>query len=167
MHCKKLVSMSLSSFFVVFVSFFLTMLTTGTTYALNHSSNISSSETWSAADNPHIVTGSIQVYNGAVLTIEPGCLVKFDGGVTLHFGLLAVATLNAVGTSVNPITFTSNAATPAPGDWGGVWFWNGTVDAATIMDYCTVEYGENNIFCLDASPTIQHCILRNASSGGI
>jgi len=43
MHCKKWISMSLSSLAVVFVSFFLTMLTVGTTYALNHSRQV-----WSA-----------------------------------------------------------------------------------------------------------------------
>ena len=116
MHCKKWVSMSLSSLAVVFVSFLLTMLTMGTTYALNHSSNITSSETWAAADNPHIVTTGIYVYGGATLTIEPGCLVKFNSGVGLAIGIYnSAATLNAVGTSGNPITFTSNAATPATG----------------------------------------------------
>jgi len=107
--------MSLSSLAVVFVSFLLTMLTMGTTYALNHSSNITSSETWAAADNPHIVTTGIYVYGGATLTIEPGCLVKFDVGAALYIGYYSAATLNAVGTSLNPITFTSNAATPATG----------------------------------------------------
>src|SRR3990167_3141820 len=168
MHCKKLVSMSLSSLAVVCVAFLLTMLTTGTTYALNHSGNITSNETWSVADNPHIVTENVSVWSDAVLTIEPGCLVKFDAGRRLSFGavLSGTAALNAVGTSVNPITFTSNAGTPAPGDWDGILFRNNTDDAATIMDYCTVEYGVNNIFCSDASPTIQHCILRNASYSG-
>ncbi len=63
MRRKKLVSMSLSSLAVVCVSFFLTMFTMGTTYALNHSGNITSNETWYAADNPHIVTTGIHVYS--------------------------------------------------------------------------------------------------------
>src|SRR3990167_1455081 len=172
MHCKKLVSRSLSSLVVVFVSFFLTMITTCTTYALNHSGNITSSETWSAADNPHIVTTSIHVYNSATLTIEPGCLVKFDAYTALYIGYYSAATLNAAGTSGNPITFTSNAGTPAPADWGGILFYNSTDDAATIMDYCTVEYGgasseNSNINCNTASPTIQHCIIRNSDGYGI
>src|SRR3990172_9876966 len=165
MHCKKWISMSLSSLAVVFVSFFLTMLTTGTTYALNHSSNITSSETWAAADNPHIVTTGIYVYGGATLTIEPGCLVKFDAYAALYIGYYSAATLNAAGTSGNPITFTSNAGTPAPADWQGIVFFNSTVDGSTIMDYCTVEYGgyggyNSNINCDSASPTIQNCTIR-------
>ena len=165
--------MSLSSLAVVFVSFFLTMLTTGTTYALNHSGSITSSETWAAADNPHIVTADVLVYGGATLTIPPGCLVKFNSGVGLAIGIYnSTATLIADGTSVNPITFTSNASTPAPGDWAGVHFYSATDDSATIMDYCTVEYGgdggfNTNIYCSYASPTIQNCTIQHSDGYGI
>jgi len=99
---QKLVSMSLSSLAVVFVSFVLTIFSTGTTYALNHSGAITSSETWTLAGSPHIVTGAVDVRNGATLTIEPGCVVKFDSGKGLSIGLFGAATLNAVGTSVDP-----------------------------------------------------------------
>src|SRR3990172_9818432 len=126
MHRKKLVSMSLSSLAVVFVSFVLTIFSTGTTYALNHSGAITSSETWTLANSPHIVTGTVDVRNGATLTIEPGCQVKFDSGKGLYIGLYGAATLNATGTSANPITFTSNASTPAPGNWQGIVFLNST-----------------------------------------
>src|SRR3990167_6927925 len=172
MHCKKLVSMSLSSLAVVFLSFFLTMFTMGTTYALNHSSSITSDETWYAADNPHIVTTGIHVYSSATLTIEPGCLVKFDAYAALYIGYYSAATLNAAGTSGNPITFTSNVGTPAPADWQGIVFFNSTVDGSTIMDYCTVEYGgydsyNSNIHCNNASPTIQNCTIQHSDEYGI
>src|SRR3990167_3995055 len=172
MHRKKLVSMSLSSLAVVFVSFVLTLFSTGTTYALNHSSNITSDETWYAADNPHIVTTGIHVYSSATLTIEPGCLVNFDAGAALYIGYYSGATLIADGTSLNPITFTSNASTPAPGDWRGIVFFNSTVDGSTIMDNCTVEYGgfdsyNANINCNNASPTIQNCTIQHSDGYGI
>src|SRR3989338_9040584 len=172
MHRKKLVSMSLSSLAVVFVSFVLTLFSTGTTYALNHSSNITSDETWYAADNPHIVTTGIHVYSSATLTIEPGCLVKFDAYAALYIGYYSAATLNAAGTSGNPITFTSNVGTPAPADWQGIVFFNSTVDGSTIMDYCTVEYGgydsyNSNIHCNSASPTIQNCTIQHSDEYGI
>ncbi|KKO18470.1 MAG: hypothetical protein BROFUL_02834, partial [Candidatus Brocadia fulgida] len=80
--------------------------------------------------------------------------------------------LKAVGTSGNPITFTSNAASPAPGDWRGIRFSDHTNDAETIMDYCTVEYGghsgeNSNIYCNEASPAIQRCLMRNSDGNGI
>ncbi|KKO20697.1 MAG: hypothetical protein BROFUL_00585, partial [Candidatus Brocadia fulgida] len=155
----------LSAMVFILAVFIITLFGSGVTYGLNHSGNIGSNETWYAADNPHVVTASIQVHNNATLTIEPGCVVRFFPGTTLYFGYSSGAALKAVGTSVNPITFTSNAASPAPGDWRGILFFNHTDDAETIMDYCTVEYGGNggensNIFCTEASPTIQNCTMR-------
>ena len=172
MQYKKWVSKSLSSLAVVCVSFLLTMFTTGATYALNHSGAITSSETWALADSPHIVTANVNVYNGAVLTIEPGCQVKFDAGTIIYFGLSGASTLNAAGTSLNPITFTSNAGTPAAGDWQGIYF-GASTSGATIMDYCTVEYGGNggndtNIYCQTTSaPIIQNCTIRHSDGYGI
>ena len=113
---------------------------------------ITSSHTWVVQDFYFNVTGAIHVYSGATLTIPPGCLVKFDAGTALYIGYYSGATLNAVGTSGNPITFTSNASSPAPDDWQGIVFFNSTDDGSTIMDYCTVEYGgygsyNSNIYC--------------------
>ncbi|MCC6325037.1 MAG: hypothetical protein IT420_05260, partial [Candidatus Brocadia sp.] len=150
MSCRK---MLLSSFIVVFVSFVVSVFTAGATYGMNHSGVITGNETWYAADNPHIVTDSVGVDYGGTLTVEPGSLVKFDAGKELFVGYHGTGTLNAIGTSGNPITFTSSAASPAPGDWGRIVFYNGT-DGSTILDYCTVEYGGNNIYCQNASPTI-------------
>ncbi len=78
--------------------------------------------------------------------------MKFDGGAALYIGYYSGAALNATGTNDVPIAFTSNALTPAPGDWRGIVFFNSTVDGSTILDYCTVEYGgldssNSNIYC--------------------
>jgi hypothetical protein len=78
--------------------------------------------------------------------------LTIDAGVTLRFvknGVLyvepstgtnpATGALVARGTASSPITFTSAAATPAAGDWYGVYF--GQVpDASDAMDYTTVSY---------------------------
>ncbi|OQZ04899.1 MAG: hypothetical protein B6D34_01320 [Candidatus Brocadia sp. UTAMX1] len=116
----------------------------------------------------------MSVHSGAILTIEPGCLVKFDAGKGLLIGNVndGDATLNAVGTNGKPITFTSNGSPPAAGDWDGIRFYVNT-GTNTTMDYCTVEYGGNggsgdsNIYCENASPTIQHCIIKDSSNYGI
>jgi hypothetical protein len=60
------------------------------------------------------------------LTIEPGVTIKFNTGATMRIDAFsgttpAVGALVAVGTAAKPITFTSAAATPAPGDWYGIW----------------------------------------------
>ncbi|TVM04164.1 MAG: hypothetical protein CV087_01850 [Candidatus Brocadia sp. WS118] len=174
MSIKKFQTTSsvLSTAVFILAVFILTLSGSGVTYGLDHSGNITSNETWSATDNPHVVTGNIHVYSSATLTIEPGCLVKFNAETALYIGYYSAAALNAVGTSGSPITFTSNESTPAPSDWKGIVFFNGTVDGSTIMDYCTVEYGgsdsyNSNINCNNASPTIQNCKIRNSDGYGI
>jgi hypothetical protein len=80
------------------------------------------------------------VFNGAVLTIEPGTTVLMEAA-----GFLAVggsgdnAALVSVGTAAEPITFTSAALDPAPGDWQCVRVGNGS--SATDIRFTTFEYG--------------------------
>ena len=67
------------------------------------------------------LSGPLTVKSGATLTIEPGTVIKAKNGRTDVF--LAVergAKLMAQGTAANPIRFTSDAATPRAGDWGGL-----------------------------------------------
>jgi hypothetical protein len=79
----------------------------------------------------------------AVLTVEAGVTV----GVAPkgEIALLADGTgtplgaLTAVGTASSPITFTSAAAAPAPGDWVGIFIANAP-DPADKLDHVTVDY---------------------------
>ncbi|MFL1011120.1 hypothetical protein [Flavisericum labens] len=69
----------------------------------------------------YTLTSSFTVKEGATLTIEPGTVIKAKSGRTDVF--LAVergAKLIAKGTAANPIRFTSDAASPKAGDWGGI-----------------------------------------------
>jgi len=118
--------------------FLLTMLLMimGThSFALNHSGTISSSETWFSSDNPHIITGNIVVAAGAILTIEPGCEIYFNG----NFRFEVRGALIADGTMNSPIIFTSNNAIPAKGDWRYISFNN--PDSGSVMNYCEISYG--------------------------
>ncbi|MFA5060279.1 MAG: FlgD immunoglobulin-like domain containing protein [Candidatus Omnitrophota bacterium] len=141
------------------------------------SSNIAGNTTWTLANSPYIVTGDIQVaYEGpwywgarAVLTIQPGVLVKFEPGAGLVIGNGAAGGLQAVGTTEQPITFTSNAATPAPGDWKGIYFHNNTVQ--TNLDHTIVEYGGHtnnaNLYFEGTSPPVINSTIRFSSGDGI
>src|SRR6476620_6527028 len=70
----------------------------------------------------YTIRGYVYVNNGAVLTIEPGTVVKSDisqkGALIIERG----SQLIADGTVSDPIIFTSGkpAGEKAPGDWGGV-----------------------------------------------
>jgi hypothetical protein len=60
------------------------------------------------------------VPEGITLTIEPGVVVRAATGSDVYIAVLQGATINAEGTSSNPIVLTSATATPNPGDWGGL-----------------------------------------------
>ena len=65
---------------------------------------ITSDSTWSLADSPYILTGSVLVPDGVTLTIEAGVTVKFNSGLYIK----NEGVITAVGTSSNKITFVAN-----------------------------------------------------------
>jgi len=108
----------------------------------HHGGYVDTSETWSPRGNPHIVDSTVTFRSSAWLTIEPGCIVKFDTGY-LAFGTYGASGLTAVGTAAAPILLTSNRAAPAPGNWGGINF-GAQLITGTRLSYCTIEYGGYN-----------------------
>jgi hypothetical protein len=85
------------------------------------SGNITSDTKW-YANARYFLSGFVYVNNNATLTIEAGTIIK---GVSGTKGTLIVergSKLFAIGTSTNPIVFTSDKpkGQRANGDWGGV-----------------------------------------------
>ncbi len=144
---------------------------------------ITSDTTWNPATcAPYIVTGDITVNENTTLTIEAGTTVKFDTGLALTVN----GTLKVLGTENSLVTFTSNSADPAPGDWGYIFFSesstdatyddNGTYTGGSIVQYAVVEYGgasdqEEDIYSTlsieASSPYIDHTTVRNNAYAGI
>jgi hypothetical protein len=105
---------------------------------------------------------------GAALTLSPGVTLVFPADAMLE--VETEGTLNAVGTSDQPITFTGEQATP--GYWHGIQFtFNHTNN---IMEHTVVEYGggggnaEANVgvFGVDGMLTIRDSVLRHSSLHG-
>ena len=84
------------------------------------------------------------------LTLKPGVIFKFPRignplapGARVTFGTNGnapnnlVGVLNAVGTAAKPIVFTSGEASPAPGDWVGVWL---NTANGSRLDYVEISY---------------------------
>ena len=83
--------------------------------------NITSSTTWTSG-NTYLISGLVYV-KGATLTIQPGTIIRGDATVANSSLIITKgAKINAVGTSSNPIVFTSSKDTGSrvKGDWGGV-----------------------------------------------
>jgi hypothetical protein len=85
------------------------------------------------------LTGRVFVRSGVTLTIQAGTTVRVAaaGGLVIEQG----AKIQAAGQRNAPVVFTSDAATPAPGDWLGVYVLGsappagGKVDGDALLPY--------------------------------
>ncbi len=92
----------------------------GTPTAQNLSGNLTTNLTLQSGLD-YTLTGALFVKSGAILTIEPGVIVKaLAGGTDVYILVERGGKIIADGTAVNPIKFTSSASRPKPGDWGGI-----------------------------------------------
>ncbi|PAW93581.1 hypothetical protein CKK33_08770 [Mucilaginibacter sp. MD40] len=85
------------------------------------SGDIKTNTTWTA-DKIYLLKGFVYVTDGAVLTIQPGTIIKGDKATKGTLTITRGSRIEAVGTVDKPIVFTSSfaAGTRAPGDWGGL-----------------------------------------------
>jgi len=175
---------------VIFLWIILLSLFLSFSYSLDHSGTISSNDTWQAADNVHVITGNITIAKNVTLTIEPGVIVKFKpktgGGAWAGYSITVNGILSAVGTSENPIYFTSwyddtiggdtngdgNNTKPSRDDWQRIFFTKDSDSANCIMQYCTFRYGGRPVSastafieCQNASPQLFDCIFDNGYFG--
>ncbi|MCE7069142.1 T9SS C-terminal target domain-containing protein [Dyadobacter sp. CY327] len=82
---------------------------------------ITANTTWSAS-NQYLLSGFVYVESGAILTIEPGTIIKGDGNQKGSLIIKPGGKIVAVGTADKPIIFTSSkpAGQRKAGDWGGL-----------------------------------------------
>ena len=89
---------------------------------VNVTANITANTTWTSGNTYHL-KAQIYVTNNAVLTIEPGVVIRGDH-TAAGAGLFVTkgSKVNAIGTATSPIVFTSDNAAGSrnKGDWGGV-----------------------------------------------
>jgi len=129
------------------------------------SGHITVDTTWDTAGSPYIVTADVTVDSGKTLTIDPGVTVKFNSGTSLYVD----GTLVAEGTSGSNIVFTSNAGTPAGGDWWRIQFNTGSTGS---VKYCDIAYGTipiylNSVSGSEGNPavTVENCNLHDNKTG--
>ena len=75
------------------------------------------------SDNCYELVGGVSVLDGVTITIEAGTRIvagQTTDGIYSYLLINQGATIIAEGTASQPIVFTSNQATPNPGDWGGL-----------------------------------------------
>jgi hypothetical protein len=124
--------------------------------------SIISPTTWTS-DNLYYVKSWVMVQSG--LTIQPGTIVALGAGAT--FTVDSSGQLNAIGTSGDPIIFTSAkesfsgytipgvSGTPAMGDWDYIYIQG----ASSQLKNCNVRYSGRGIEVAAANVTVQNDTL--------
>ncbi len=112
------------------------------------SGNITSSQTWTQAGSPYIITNAIEISDAStpVLTIEAGVVVKFAAARSISIGSASYSERNGGlivnGTAALPVLFTSNT--------GAAW-----------------NYIRSNAHASTGQISFNHAILEKGGSGGV
>ncbi len=121
---------------------------------------------WTTAGSPYVVQGGVDIASGAVLTIQPGVVVRFTSNTTLR--VFGNGSLIADGTPTQPITFTSAATNPQPGNWAALILYGGS---RARLSYCDVAYagaGNSGTLNVDRSDVaVRNCRIHHSSSQGV
>jgi len=95
------------------------------------------------------VTGDVEVGTGATLEVAAGTTIEFaaidqDLNGVGDYNITVRGTLAATGTSGSPVTFTSQKASPAPGDYQGIdTVSNGSVNLThTVIEYAQIGFSK-------------------------
>ena len=115
-----------------------------------------------ASNQPYVIEGSLTVADGAILTILPGTVLSFGFGAALeiHGGA------RIVGSSTQPVIFSSDSPSPQVGDWPGIRI---HADASNVeIRYADISWAEYGIRDLGATNvTISNNVIENMKYGGI
>jgi hypothetical protein len=149
----------------------------------HHRGALTTSATWEGTWT-HLVDGTLDIANGATLTIQPGAVIKFTstgGGITVDSG----GTLVASGSVAQPIVFTSirddsvggdtnrdgNTTTPAAGEWLHIYLHGGqaTLDHAVLSYGGGPTTGSQGTIIMDnaASLTLTNSVVRESMFDGL
>jgi hypothetical protein len=96
-------------------------IVTPTSNVVEVSGDIKVNTTWTS-DKIYLLKGFVYVTDNATLTIQPGTIIKGDKITKGSLIITRGSKISAIGTSTNPIVFTSNfpAGSRTQGDWGGI-----------------------------------------------
>ncbi len=134
---------------------------------------------WDLAGSPYIINSNVVIQGTdgvdgvTTLSISAGVEVRFglSGQLSIGASSGAPGALSAVGTLAEPIIFTSQKETAAPGDWRGIFFYNTAQDGQCVLSHCEVGYAGagsiGSVYAYYCHPEISHTRIHHSSSYGI
>ncbi len=132
------------------------------------SGTISENTQWS---DDIIITGDVTINAGVVLTIDAGVTVSFTKTDANSDGLgdtdfIVNGRLLTNGTVNNPVIFTSNEDSPAPGDWAGIDFLNQT-SVYSILNHTEIYYAVTGVYISDKYVTFNDGMIAYCKGYGM
>lgn len=138
--------------------------------------NVSGEYVWKNQGIPFTLDGGMRIgtenTQGLQLTIEPGVTFNMakNSDIDLAYWDNTYATIIAIGTAEEPITFTSNSPSPEAGDWKSINFYKGAINCA--FDFCEFKYGGGNeyygnIYIEETAVSFTNCTFSNSASYAI
>lgn len=116
-----------------------------------------------------MVEGTVEVAEGATLTIKPGTRVLFVKGTQddeglAGTGMLVLGNVMALGEPGKHIRFSSLEDEPAPGDWGEV---KTIKSQGSRFVRCDFSYGGWGLHVHDSNVLVKDCSFEHNSYGGV
>jgi hypothetical protein len=132
-----------------------------------HNTAITANETWDAANNPHVVRGSLQVTG--TLTIKEGVELRFEQDAELR---VTAGALRAMGKPESPIRMVAAQSVPTKG------YWRGVVLAAAggaselndvTLSHCGAASGKGACLSLEnqAVPVLRRVTVQDSGTAGV
>ncbi len=121
---------------------------------------------------PYTILGNLYIDN-AVLTVESGTTLEFSDRTSLNIGRSYPASLIAIGTSTEPILFTSAATNPHPGDWQGLVFHTNNMSTLTVIKHAIIDYAGQSVDANEGAINtftnlrVENTIIRNSLTYGL
>ncbi len=146
--------------------------------------NLAVNGVWRNTDIPYVLLGPVTVNDGAMLTIDPGVVVKLNKDAYFEVN----GAFRALGTADAPITFTSlrddsvngdtngdqNSSIPSPGDWTYIGFNDSSNDTNSIVEHAVIRYAglwRNEVYGAihleSASPTLTNNTIEQSNGYAI
>jgi hypothetical protein len=126
--------------------------------------DILTNTTYTQAGSPYLVTTNLRVVQGVTLTVQPGVILRFAAQVRLD----VEGHLEAVGTALDSVLFSTSVAVPDTGSWAGIWV-AGSVGGRANLDYAKIAYASTALgltgTAVGNSLVLDHSEIRTCAKG--
>ncbi len=142
----------------------------GTSLVLVEGGTVSTDLSWGPADVEWMVSEDIEVGSGALLTIEEGTFINFDGAA-LRVGTSSSGGLAIEGGSSSPVILNGDPLNPSAGDWVGIELGPSCDTTSTALEWVDVLYGgkdgTGNIALDSCDASLSNVVLSDSAAWGL